>query len=214
MALFLLIRHGEADGNRTAQVMGHAPIPLNAKGREQAKKVAELISSFQIDHLFSSPILRALQTAEIIAKGLKLKIAVEKALQEVHYGDWEGRYYHELPQDAFYCQLVADPIHTAFPGGESLGDVQARGVKLVEQFSKKFSDQTIALVSHGDPIRGIVAHYLNIPLSDFRKIRIDNGSISTLEVINSKAEFKTINQVTSLEPCWRERGPWLNGKPI
>lgn len=214
MALFLLIRHGEADGNRTAQVMGHAPIPLNSKGREQAKRVAELVSSFRIDHLFSSPILRALQTAEIIATPLKLQITVEKGLQEVDYGKWEGRYYHEFPQDTFYDQLIADPIHTSFPGGESLGQVQQRGVRLIQQLSQNTLDKTMALVSHGDPIRGIVAHYLNIPLSDFRKIRIDNGSISTLEVIGSKAEFKTINQVTELEPCWRERGPWLNGNPI
>lgn len=214
MALFLLIRHGETNGNRIAQVMGKSPVPLNEKGREQAQRVADWVRSFSIDHVYTSPVLRAYQTAEIIARLSKLEPKKEEALTEVDYGEWEGRNYKDFPNDTFFYKLIEDPAHTAFPGGESLGDVQKRGVELIHRLSEKHGDETVVLVSHGDPIRSIVAYFMGVPLTEFRKIRIDNGSISALELIEGRAEFKTINQVTSWESHWRERGPVLRGTPI
>ena len=186
MTRLYLIRHGETDWNRSGRIMGTQPVPLNANGRRQAVEfaavLAELHKTQPLAALYTSPLVRTVQTAEIPASSCCLSITLDERLREIGVGDWEGRYWHNLDQEPIRSQWYSHPHEARFPNGETLGEVQARSLPAVAEALDHHPGCTVALISHGDVLRAILAHYLGAGLEPMRRLRFDHASLTALHL--------------------------------
>lgn len=209
----LLMRHGETDWNREGRVMGRHQVELNAKGRAQVEAAARFAESIRPDLIVTSPLRRARQSAEIIAAGLGgLEIVEEPEIAEVLYGRWEGMTYHELIEDPHYLEYRKSPIEHPTPGGETIPEVQARGVAAVSQAIAAHANQRILFVSHGDIIRTVLCHFMGLELKYFHRIRVDNATFSALQIAGNFAELKFLNLLP--DPGRAFVSPFSTAKPV
>ncbi len=204
MALVILVRHGQTDDNVSGRISGQGPVPLNVRGKEQAQLVAEVLAPLGVTHLFSSPIVRARQTAEILAERLQLGIAEVADLREVEYGDLEGKRFSDIRADPLLQPVFHDPVNAVLPNGESLPAVQQRGVQVIESIRQKYPRGVLVLVSHGDVIRTALAHYLGLEFNEYRRINLDNGAISVVALFDNWKRVKAVNFVPQVGKLWLE----------
>jgi len=125
-------------------------------------------------------------------------------LREVGYGDWEGKTFSEMRNHPVAHQVFNDPINAAFPNGESLLEVQQRGVRVIEWLRQTYPQGIVAVVSHGDVIRTALAHYLGMPFNEYRRLNLDNGAISVLELFDEWVRVKALNFVPEGGQLWLE----------
>jgi broad specificity phosphatase PhoE len=125
-------------------------------------------------------------------------------LHEVSYGDWEGRFFHEIRHSPIAHQVFNDPINAVFPNGESLPAVQQRGVQVIETVRRRHPQGVLVLVSHGDVIRTVLAHYLGMPFNEYRRINLDLGALSALELVDDWIRVKAVNFVPQPGKLWLE----------
>lgn len=194
--LLVLVRHGQTDWNRDGRLMGRVGVELNALGREQAASVASALGVLEVDALFTSPQPRARQTAEPIARELGLPLRVEPGFDEVWLTpDWQGKTLDQLRRDPVGKELerlIEDPTYE----GESVepaARVQARTVSVVERLREAKAGKCVVIVSHGDPLRLVLAHYLGLELARFRSLTVDNGSVSILRFGSKATRLFTLN---------------------
>jgi len=190
----LLMRHGETAWNREGRVMGRNPIELDADGRAQVQASVPFARLLQPELIITSPLARARQSAEIIAAGVgDVPIAEDPQLSEVKYGRWEGMVYDDLIEDAEYLNYRDHPLDAPTPGGETIAQVQSRGVEAVRRAITDNSGRRILFVSHGDIIRTVLCHFMRLELAHFRRIRVDNAAFSGFQMIGDFAEMKFLN---------------------
>ena len=209
----LLMRHGETDWNREGRVMGRHQVELNAKGRAQVESAARFAENIRPDLIVTSPLRRARQSAEIIAAGLGgIEIVEEPEIAEVLYGRWEGMTYHEQVDDPHYLEYRKSPIEHPTPGGETIPEVQARGVAAVARAVSAHANQRILFVSHGDIIRTVLCHFMGLELKYFHRIRVDNATFSALQIAGNFAELKFLNLLP--DPGRAFVSPFSTAKPV
>lgn len=156
----LLVRHGETDDNAAARFQGRIDTPLNGRGREQAQALARTLAGEGLRALYSSPLARARETAEIVGTQLGLEPVYDERLMEADAGEWSGRLYAEVVVDdpgAFDAWRDADPGFR-FPGGESVAEQAARVAAALADVGA--GPLPALVISHGGTIRavgGIVA---------------------------------------------------------
>lgn len=196
MPTILLVRHGETDWNRSGQIMGEQPVPLNQNGEAQVKRLASFLKSRSIHVLYSSPVARALQTAEILASVLQVPVTADQGLTEINVGEWEGRYWKDLTDEFARQQFYTRPEEARPPGGETLREVQARAVVVVERARARETVDQLLFVSHADVVRAILAHYLQLDLKTVRQMRIDHASLTALELNGTLADLLFLNYTT------------------
>jgi broad specificity phosphatase PhoE len=190
----LLMRHGETAWNREGRVMGQNPIPLDDRGREQVANTIPFARLIKPELIITSPLIRARQSAEIIAGGLdKVPIVEDPQLCEVRYGRWEGMVYDDLVEDPDYLKYAERPIESETPGGETIVQVQARGVDAVMRAIAANQGRRVLFVSHGDIIRTVLCHFLGLELKLFRRVRVDNAAFSAIQIAGDFAEVKFLN---------------------
>ncbi len=190
----LLMRHGETAWNREGRVMGRNPIELDADGRAQVQASVPFARLLQPELIVTSPLARARQSAEIIAAGVgNIPVAEDPQLSEVKYGRWEGMVYDDLIEDADYLNYRDHPLDAPTPGGETIAQVQSRGVEAVRRAITDNSGRSILFVSHGDIIRTVLCHFMRLELAHFRRIRVDNAAFSGFQMIGDFAEMKFLN---------------------
>jgi len=178
----LLIRHGETDWNRSGRVMGDQPIPLNHAGERQARELARLLGGAKIGRVYSSPVLRALQTAQVLGETLQAAVVPAQGLSEIGVGAWLNRFWRDLAEDPAKRDWYTRPDEARPEGGETLCEVQRRAVSAVQEVLPRVREGHCAFVSHADVIRTIVAHYLQLDLAALRNIKIDHASATALEI--------------------------------
>jgi len=190
----LLMRHGETAWNRAGRVMGRNPIELDAEGRAQVEHAVPFARELAIDLIVSSPLPRARQSAEIIAAGIGgAGVSEDQQLAEVRYGRWEGMVFDDLIKDPEYLRYREHPLDNPTPGGETIGQVQTRGVEAIARALGANPGKRILFVSHGDIIRTVLAHFMRLELAQFRRLRIDNATFSGLQLAGDFAEIKFLN---------------------
>lgn len=202
MALVILLRHGQTDENLNGRISGQGPVPLNMRGQEQARLAAEVLAVLGVTHIFSSPVVRARQTADVVAARLHKPVGEIPDLREVEYGDWEGNFFHNVRSHPAAQAVFHDPQVAVFPNGESLPNVQQRGVRVIETMRQQYAQGVVVLVSHGDVIRTALAHYLNMPFNEYRRLNLDNGSLSVLELFDDWVRVKAFNFVPQVGKLW------------
>jgi broad specificity phosphatase PhoE len=197
MTRFFLIRHAAIDGLGD-RIAGRMPgVGLNAAGREQAARLARRLTDEAIHAIYSSPQLRASETAQTVATVLGLKIQIAEELDEIDFGAWTGKTYEELRALPEWRNFNILRSSVRIAKGELLLEVQARIVGLMARLGGDHPGHTVALVSHGDPIRLALAHQLGTPIDFIPRFEIGPASVSAVELhshgprvlwINSAAE--------------------------
>lgn len=198
----ILVRHGETPWNRTLQYQGHAPVPLNEQGREQARRLAFRLARSGAVAIYSSDLPRAWETAEIIGEQLALRPIAMPDWREIDVGLWEGLTPDELYQrfPDHMREYDRDPARTVRLGGESYAQLQARVLRAFHQIEAAHqSGETIIVVSHGGSIRALFCHIIGLDLANFGKMWLDNGSLS--EIVRGRRGWRLLrmNDVAHLE---------------
>lgn len=158
----LLIRHGQTSLHSRGIMVGWTNDPgLDAQGRVQVQELAQRVSAFsqmRFDALYTSPLPRAQQTAEILGGVLGLPLCVDENLKDINVGDWTGQPYQKFRESEFGRRYFLDPVGVRFPHGEEIEEVQDRVIPVVMQIRRDFSQGAAILVSHHDVIKLIVAY--------------------------------------------------------
>jgi len=197
MPLLLLIRHGENEYVKTGKLAGRLPgIHLNERGQKQAQALGEALKEVPIKSIYSSPLERAMQTAEPIATSHKLTINEEPRLLDGDVGKWQGKSLKVLRLTNAWKVVQHSPSRFQFPEGESFVEVQNRIVSALEGIVKKHNKprDIIAVVFHADPIKLAISHFLGLPLDHFQRLSCDTGSLSALYVGEMGANLIKLNQ--------------------
>ena len=197
MTLLLLIRHGENDYVKTGKLAGHLTgVHLNERGQKQAQALGEALRDVPIKAIYSSPLERALETAEPTATSHHLQIIQEPALMDADVGKWEGKSIKALRLTNAWKIVQHSPSRFQFPDGESFLDLQTRLVNVLEGIVKKHNKpkDIVAVVFHADPIKLVVAHFLGLPLDHFQRLSCDTGSLTALYAGEMGANLLKLNQ--------------------
>lgn len=196
MPLLLLIRHGENEFVKTGKMAGHLPgVHLNERGRQQAADLAKALSDVPLKAVYSSPLERAVETAEPIAAGRKLEVQLRPDLMDTNIGKWQGRTLKQLRRLKKWKIVQQAPSRFTFPEGESFLHNQMRIVSTLDEIAASYKPKEIvAVVFHADPIKLAVAHYLGMPLDHFQRLGCDTASVSVLYVNETGAHLIKLNQ--------------------
>ena len=199
----VLVRHGLTDWNEEGRLLGRNPIPLNERGRAQAEAAARTLGGLPIDAVYSSPQRRTQETAAAIARELELTVETESGLDEVRLGHWQGKLVKELRGDPDLERYIEDPTYVC-EAIEPAVEVQERIVGFAERIRSERGAGNYVLVSHGDPLRLLVVHYLSMELPTFRRLEIDNGSVSVLRFTPRGPRLLLLNWKNELPFSFRE----------
>ena len=197
MPLLLFIRHGENDFVKTGKLPGQSTgIHLNERGRNQAQALGEALKEVPIKAIYSSPLERAMETAEPIAKGRNLQIIPEPDLRDADVGRWQGKSIKVLRLTNAWKVVQQAPSRFQFPEGESFMSLQTRIVNALESMAKRHNKpkDVVAVVFHADPIKLAVAHFLGLPLDHFQRLSCDTGSLTALYIGDMGANLLKLNQ--------------------
>ncbi len=182
-----LIRHGVTPWNAEQRVLGQRDIPLSPTGVQQAEAAAAALASVKLGEVLSSPLQRAVQTAEIIGRDASIEVARDPRLIDFKLGKWTGMSYGEIAANEEYQQFLRQPEAMTIPGGESLEEIKRRSVAAVEQaLSDSPSGDAVAIVTHAGVIRVLLAHYMGSPPANYHRIRVGPGSISILSFADDR----------------------------
>ena len=198
MMNLLLIRHALNDwvGEKLA---GWTPdVHLNDEGRSQAAALAERLADVPLAAIYSSPLERTVETAQPLAEAHGLELQLRAGLGETRYGEWTGRSLKELQKEELWPVVQVYPAGARFPGGESLREVQARLVAELDTIRDAHPDETVAVVSHSDPIKLAVAHYVGLPLDLFQRLSISPASVTAFAFTRFGPRLVVMNHTDSL----------------
>jgi broad specificity phosphatase PhoE len=187
MTQIILVRHGETEWNVKEVFRGRIDIELNETGMRQAELLAEHLSNITIDAIYSSPLRRALTTAEIIASYHKLDVVITPGLIDFDYGEWQGLPRQEV-RDKYkdlYTQWINRPDRIRMPAGESLDEVRTRAMGVVDRIIAKH-EGSIVLVSHRVVNKVLICALLGLDNSHFWDIRQDTCGITIFTYENER----------------------------
>jgi ribonuclease H / adenosylcobalamin/alpha-ribazole phosphatase len=193
-ATIFLVRHaahvelGEVLSGRRSDVA------LSGEGLDQAAIVADLLGTVPIAAVYSSPRERAWYTGRDIADPHDLEVQVANELDEIDFGEWTGLRFSDLEGDEHWQQWNEARGNTRCPGGESMSEAVERARAALETIASSHDAETVVAVTHCDIIRGVLAHYLGMPLDNLLRFDVDPASISTLELGRWGARVRSINE--------------------
>lgn len=193
MTILHLVRHG-VTAETGKRLSGRTPGQnLSAEGRDQAEAAAAFLKDLDLKAIYSSPIERCFQTAEIVASAHRQKVRRLKAIIEVDYGTWSNRTFPSLRRLKLWQTVQARPSAVTFPDGESIRAVQTRAVDAIEALAAKHPKQHICCVTHADVIRLVMAHYLGVHVDLYQRIIVSPASVSVLHVGNEGPHVLGLN---------------------
>lgn len=212
MTTFFFVRHG-VTSHTGHKLSGWMPdIHLNDEGRFQAEAAAAELAKVRFKAVYSSPIDRCYETAEIVAAPHKLKVSTSDALGEVEYGTWTNRSLKSLMRTKLWTTVQRWPAAMRFPEGETLRAVQSRAVDIVEEIKAKHPKQNVCCVSHGDVIKLVLAHYLGVHIDLYQRIVIGPASISIVALAEYGPYVLAMNSMPSRQQEQKPKAS-LPGEP-
>ncbi len=182
MTTLLLIRHAQNEWVRTGKLAGWTPgVHLNEEGQKQAELLGERLASAKLQAVYSSPLERAVETAQAVLKHYpNLELQIEQGVGEVDFGKWTGKRLQQLARTRLWKVVQGYPSGARFPGGESFREMQFRVVTSLEDIAARHPSGVVAVISHSDVIKAMVAHYTGMHLDLFQRIIISPASISII----------------------------------
>lgn len=192
-----LIRHGHTVGGDEKRYKGSIDVPLSEKGIEQMRRNSEFFKGISLSAVYSSPLSRALKSADIIAETYGLRPVVVPDLRERSFGIWEGMSFNEIkeryPEE--FEAWAANPLKYSPIGGESTIEVRDRVARVLEDILSNHGNEKIAIVAHGGVNRIILCHVMGIPLENIFRIEQDYGAVNIIEFHDRYPVVKLINGV-------------------
>jgi len=203
MTTVLLIRHAVNDWVKTGKLAGWKPgIHLNAEGEAQARALGARLADRPLQAIYASPLERTVETAEAIAAHhSSLSVQIVADLGELKCGRWQDGQIAELASRKMWQLIQQVPSRARFPDGETLRRAQARAVDAVEMLAERHPQGLIAVVSHCDIIKLLLAHYLGMHLDMFQRIVIAPASISGVQLGFGRPMVIGMNDVSHVPPA-------------
>jgi len=201
MARFYFLRHGEAAWNAEGRLCGSTDVPLSNAGRSQARSLAQRLRPIPVVALYSSPLIRALETARIIGEAVGRAPVVDPRLAELNYGAWEGMTFEEIRRAApdVYRAWDADPANLAPPEGESGAHLIERIRPFLADVAQRHPTGSVVVVCHKTVCRLLACHILGVPLDQYRlRITMDNAALNILETVEGNWRVVTLNDTSHL----------------
>lgn len=179
MTILLLIRHASNDFLKEGRLAGWTPgLHINGQGQREADALARRLAPIPLSAIYSSPLERAVDTARVVAACHKLNVQIREDLGETHTGEWTGKLIKQVEDSETWKKIQERPVGVPLPGGESIDQVQARMVTAIDAIVAAHPHQVVAVVSHADPLKAAIAHYLGLDLNNFQRIAINPASVT------------------------------------
>jgi broad specificity phosphatase PhoE len=199
-----LIRHGATQHNdaNPPLLQGRGiDLGLSETGRQQARKTAAFLSHYSLDAVYASPLKRAVETADFVARAHQLAVQIIPEFIEADVGAWEGRSWDEISKTEpdRHAQFLADPAMHGYRDGENLTQVLERTMPAFEHVIGNNAGRRIAVVGHNVVNRVILARLIGAPLPRYRNVNQDNGGINVLRYRDGQLKVITVNSVFHLE---------------
>lgn len=193
------MRHGETPWTVTRRYQGKTDVPLNAGGRRQAHAIAKRLRKEKIDRLYTSTLKRASLTAREIARQTGLVPVPDRRLVEIDFGKWEGASFKELAEEARpeFLKWQRGTLRQ-IPGGESLSSLKWRVKDFFRSLLENHGEETVAVISHGGPIKMFLFQALKMPPRSIWSFRIEPASISLLEGNRDLLQIVCVNDTSHL----------------
>jgi alpha-ribazole phosphatase len=200
MARLLLVRHAQPKLHKEDRFWGKTDIELSDAGIRQAEQLRDRLSRLKIDAVYTSTLLRATETAEIIASWHKIPVLPLKELCECSFGYAEGLTFKEIEQKLpeLAAQLSAGKA-VSFPGGESLVQLDQRVQGFLEKLHKHEPQSKIVIVSHGGPLRLLICHLLGLGIEHWLQFQLDHASLSIVETYPQLNMLTLLNDISHLK---------------
>lgn len=201
MTRIVLVRHGQTEWNREERFRGRIDVDLDETGRAQAEACARHIASrYQPSAVYSSPLSRAVRTAEPIALRCALTVQRLDALTDLDHGDWHGLSQEEAQArwPALTESWRRDPSSVTLPGGESLREVQARAFAAVQSLVRSHPGGTIVAVAHDAVNRVLLLSAAGAPLAGFFRLGQATGAINVIEAGEHGLSVAVVNDTCHL----------------
>ena len=213
MTEMYFVRHGYSTGNRDKVFYGHYDGSLDPKGHEQAKCVAEFFKNIKLDAIYSSDLIRSMDTASPTASEKKMEIIPDIRLREIFAGEWEGKHASELLNGKYekeYAVWKDDIAHSRCTGGESVAELRERIYAAVKDIAENNDGKIVAVFTHATPIRVLRSSFLGEPVDKVNEYGwVPNASISKVIYDLGKWEIEFYgeskhleNLVTTLDPAF------------
>ncbi|UCD57092.1 MAG: histidine phosphatase family protein [Candidatus Hydrogenedentota bacterium] len=196
-----LIRHGQTDWNKDKIFRGRADVPLNEHGRKEAGALSAHLEHVRPSACYSSPLGRALETAEIVARPHSLHVRVDDGIIDIDYGEWQGLPDSEVGHRfaEMYQRWHETPQRVRFPGGESLAMVRRRALASLDRIRSAHPDVTVFVVAHRVVTKVMMCAALGLSNAAFWKIRQDNCAFNVIELSEDGAIVGLMNDTCHMK---------------
>jgi len=203
-----LIRHGESVLNSQRRIQGNFDSSLTPRGKSQTELLSQRIKKRNepIDFIFSSPLKRAYETADIISNYLGLPVRIINGLKEINLGDWEGKLIDEVrtSEPGLFSDFISKPAECLIPSGENTLDFQKRIVTSIKDILETHKMKNILIVSHAGAISAFLCHLLDSDLNYMWNMNSENSSLTEIIFNNNSSKVTLFNDTYHLK--WREMG--------
>ena len=198
MTTFYLVRHASCDGLGKTIWGRTQGICLNEQGQAEAQQLAARFAAVKLDALYSSPLQRARETADALARVAQLEIQQNEAFNEVDFGDWSGKSFAVLSADERWQRFNTQRSLAQIPGGESFIDVQARAVNELEKLRQQHGEARVAIVSHSDVIKAVVSYVAGAPIDFWHRLEISPCSVTIVATDEHETKLLAVNSRSEL----------------
>jgi probable phosphoglycerate mutase len=216
LAELLLIRHAVNDYVKTGRLAGWTPgVHLNEEGLAQAAALGERLANTKLDAIYSSPLERTVETAQaILAHHPDLQLQTVEDVGELKIGDWQGAELSKLYRRKQWFMVQAFPSRTTFPNGETFRKAQIRAIDALEAIAQQHARGRVAVVSHADILKLVLAYYIGAPLDMFQRINVSPASLSIVSVGYGRITVQQINETSYLPQPKKGDGSVVELRPV
>ncbi len=204
--ILYIVRHGQTAWNKEEVFRGTKDIPLNDVGQKEAAALGDYLKGISFDAIYTSPLSRAIQTAEAVARSVGLAPKVDDSLIDLNFGSWQGVSHEEVRKNFpdLYRAWKSAPDQVKFPEGESLADVLNRVEALLKRLLKEHPNQTVGLFSHRVVCKVLLCRLLGLDLSRFWNIQQSTACLNRFrlhergwvcELINSQCHLEALQSL-------------------
>jgi len=196
LRLIIFLRHAQAINNTKRILAGRSPgVPLTETGVQQAKRIAKFLKPFNISAIYSSPVQRAMNTAEIIAKQHSIEYKPDDRLIELDMGKFTGMVYDKIfaKHGNVFLKFYDGDLEIAHNGVETFIEVKKRMMNIVDHIIKEHNDENVLLVTHMDPIKAMISIIMDLKPTSLFELIIENASLTVFKEEDGKLSLSAIN---------------------
>ncbi|MFL5737241.1 MAG: MSMEG_4193 family putative phosphomutase [Actinomycetota bacterium] len=198
MSLLLLVRHALTDSTGKRLTGWQPGVHLSEKGERQAEALAERLFPLPVAAIYSSPLERCRETARPYASRARLSVRVKPQVGELKFGHWTGRSLRQLSRTNLWSVVQTTPSLARFPGGESVAEGQARAVEEVERIAERHPNEIVAVFSHADVIKLVLAWFTGVHLDLFQRLSVSPASVSAVALGSGPPRILCVNDTADL----------------